>query len=211
MFDRIIKDNTMVSDKRIQSLDNSIRAVISSKIEGHFVECGTWKGGLAALMLQHVIDNKLDKLIFIYDTFEGMPEPGDNDHPDAVRIYNEKKDGEYSDWCRAGIDVVRDTLRQVTKDYGSHCYLIEGKVEDTLSSFGPDTVALCRLDTDWYSSTKIEMEVLYPKVVRGGYIIVDDYSDWPGCRQAVNEYLSTLDSNSYTQSIEDGSLVITKL
>lgn len=199
----------MCSEKRIQSLRNALHNI--NHIDGDIVECGTWRGGLAALMLQYVVDHKLDKIIFIYDTFEGMPEPGDNDHPEALRKYNETKDGEYSDWCRAGIDVVEDTLRQVTENFTDHCHLIAGKVEDTLEVFGPTNIALCRLDTDWYSSTKTEMEVFYPRVVKGGYIIIDDYSDWPGCALAVEEYLSNIDPDSYTRSIEDGSLVIRKL
>lgn len=203
-----VKDNTMCSDKRIQSLRNTLPKI--NNLDGHIVECGTWRGGLAALMLQHVLDNKLNKLLFIYDTFEGMPEPGDKDHPDALRRYSELKDGEFSNWCRAGIEDVRDVLRQVSIHYSDYCYLIPGKVEDTLKEFGPDSIALCRLDTDWYSSTKIEMEVLYPKVVKGGYIIVDDYSDWPGCKMAVDEYLANVEED-YNLSIEDGSLVIHKL
>ena len=208
MIETIVKNNTMCSEKRIHSLQNVLHKI--NNLGGDIVECGTWRGGLAALMLQHVLDNKLNKLLFIYDTFEGMPEPGDKDHPDALRRYSELKDGEYSDWCRAGIDVVRDTLTQVTNNYNDYCHLIEGKVEDTLEVFGPTSIALCRLDTDWYSSTKVEMEVLYPRVVKGGYIIVDDYSDWPGCKQAVDEYLVNVDGE-YNLSIEDGSLVIHKL
>ena len=207
-IDLIVYNNTMCSKERIQSLQNTLHKI--NNLDGHIVECGTWRGGLAALMLQHILDNKLNKFLFIYDTFEGMPEPGDKDHPDALRRYSELKDGEYSDWCRAGIDIVRDTLRQVTKTYSDRCYLIKGNVENTLEGFGPDSIALCRLDTDWYSSTKVEMEVLYPKVVKGGYIIVDDYTDWPGCKMAVDEYLSNLDED-YNLSIVDGSLVIHKL
>lgn len=204
----IVQNNTMCSEKRIQSLQDRLYRI--NNLDGDIVECGTWKGGLAALMLQHIITRKLNKLLFIYDTFEGMPEPGDKDHPDALRRYGELKDGEYSDWCRAGIDIVRDTLSQVTETYSDHCYLVEGKVEDTLEVFGPQSIALCRLDTDWYSSTKVEMEVLFPRVVKGGYIIVDDYSDWPGCKLAVDEYLANVEED-YNLSIEDGSLVIHKL
>ena len=204
----IVQNNTMCSEKRIQSLQDRLYRI--NNLDGDIVECGTWKGGLAALMLQHIITRKLNKLLFIYDTFEGMPEPGDKDHPDALRRYGELKDGEYSDWCRAGIDIVRDTLSQVTETYSDHCYLVEGKVEDTLEVFGPQSIALCRLDTDWYSSTKVEMEVLFPRVVKGGYIIVDDYSDWPGCKMAVDEYLANTEED-YNLSIEDGSLVIHKL
>ena len=60
-------------------------------------------------------------------------------------------------------------------------------------------------------STKKEFEVLYPHISPGGFMIVDDYSDWSGCKLAVDEYLSTLDPASYEKHIADGSLVIKKL
>lgn len=184
--------------------------MLANNIPGDFVECGTWRGGLAALMLQHIIPAGVGKKIYIYDTFEGMPEPGDKDHPEALKRFNEKKDGQYSDWCRAGIETVQGTLEQVDKSYDKYVILIAGLVEKTLDITTPEIIALCRLDTDWYESTKKEMDVLYPKVSKGGIVLVDDYSDWPGCKLAVDEYLSNLDPNSYSKSIEDGSLVIHK-
>lgn len=207
-----IQNNTMCSAKRIETLRNALDAITAKGIEGDFVECGTWRGGLAALMLHYAIEGSQNRKLYIYDTFEGMPEPGQNDHPEAIRTYNDLKDGQYSNWCRAGLNDVVDTLMECTPDYLDHCYLIQGMVEDTLNHIAPTSIALCRLDTDWYSSTKKELEVLYPKVVSGGYIIVDDYSDWPGCKQACDEYLSNeLDHGDFRLHIEDGSLVIQKL
>jgi O-methyltransferase len=211
MLDDIISENTMCSRFRQRSLAQALSEVLSNSIAGDFVECGTWRGGLAALVLSKLIADHHQKKLYIYDTFEGMPAPSVKDDPRALEQYNQKQDGEYSNWCRAGLDTVKDTLSKVTENYEQHCVFVVGMVEETLDSVVPDTIALCRLDTDWYESTKKELEVLYPRVSQGGFIIVDDYTDWSGCRTAVNEYLSNCDENSYTKEYSDGSLIIKKL
>ena len=214
MIQQIVTPNTMVPQGRITSLDQCMQTVISSNIPGDFVECGTWRGGLAALMLHHIVKNNLETTLYVYDTFEGMPAPSLKDDPRAMEKYNQSKDGEFSDWCRADMATVKNTLSQVTADVNKYCLLIPGLVEQTLDDFNANSapsIALCRVDTDWYESTKKEFEVLYPKISPGGYMIVDDYSDWSGCKLAVDEYLATLNADSYETSIAAGSLVIKKL
>jgi hypothetical protein len=66
--------------------------------------------------------------------------------------------------------------------------LVPGRVEDTVPRHAPGQIALLRLDTDWYESTRHELEHLYPRLASGGVIIVDDYGHWEGCRRAVDEY-----------------------
>ena len=66
---------------------------------------------------------------------------------------------------------------------------VKGKVEETLSIYKPEKIALLRLDTDWYESTKTELEELYDNVVSKGVIIIDDYGHWEGCRKAVDEFI----------------------
>ena len=205
-IDSIVYNNTMCSKKRVEALSKAIQYVVDNNVPGALVECGTWRGGLAALMLNTIIANNVDKYIFIYDTFEGMPEPGENDCGTSKKMYEENR----GDWCKASTDTVRSVLEQVTPNYADRCMLIKGKVEDTLHSIIPDSIALARLDTDWYESTKKELEVLYPLVVSNGFVLIDDYSDWNGCRQAVDEYFSSIQSATYTKSIVDGSLVIQK-
>jgi O-methyltransferase len=61
-------------------------------------------------------------------------------------------------------------------------------VEDTLPDQAPERIALLRLDTDWYASTKHELEQLYPRLAEGGVLIVDDYGHYEGARRAVDEY-----------------------
>lgn len=211
MIEKLVKPNTMVNQERINSLDQCMQVVISTNIEGDFVECGTWRGGLAALMLDHLVRNNLDRKLYIYDTFEGMPAPSLRDDPRALEKYNETCDGEFSDWCRAGVDVVKQTLDAVTPEFENHCVLIPGMVEQTLDHYNANAIALCRVDTDWYESTKKEFEVLYPRISAGGYMIVDDYTDWSGCRLAVDEYMDTQAPDSYEKELVSGSLVIKKL
>ena len=214
MIQEIVTPNTMVPQGRIDSLNQCMQTVISSNIPGDFVECGTWRGGLAALMLHHIVKNNLETTLYVYDTFEGMPAPSLKDDPRAMERYNQTRDGEFSDWCRADMATVKNTLSQVTADVDKHCVLIQGMVEQTLDDYNANSapsIALCRVDTDWYESTKKEFEVLYPKISPGGFMIVDDYSDWSGCKLAVDEYLATLNADSYETSIAAGSLVIKKL
>ena len=211
MIQQIVTPNTMVPQGRIDSLHQCMQIVINTNIEGDIIECGTWRGGLAALMLHYIVDKNLDKKLFIYDTFEGMPAPSLKDDPRALERYNQTRDGEFSDWCRADENTVMSTLSLVTPNYNDYCVLIPGMVENTLDAYNANAIALCRVDTDWYESTKKEFEVLYPKISPGGFMIVDDYSDWSGCKLAVDEYLSTLDPASYEKHIAEGSLVIKKL
>jgi O-methyltransferase len=63
-------------------------------------------------------------------------------------------------------------------------------VEDTIPASVPEQIALLRLDTDWYESTKCELEILFPRLVKGGVIIIDDYGCWQGARKAVDEYFN---------------------
>ena len=209
-METVVRNNTMVSDSRIKSLTKCLEIVDADNIEGDFAECGTWRGGLAALMLHYISTGDVRRKLYIYDTFQGMTKPTEVDGG-ALKMFGEHaNDGEFADWCKAGVDEVKATLAEVDKLFEAKCILVEGKVEDTLNFKAnlPYKIALLRLDTDWYQSTKKEFEVLWPLVVTNGIVIVDDYSDWPGCRMAVDEYLKDVRHN---RELADGSLVITKL
>jgi hypothetical protein len=194
----------MASDEQIQSLYKLIQKVID--LDGDFVECGVYKGGLSAFFLFNIISNNLNKKLYIYDTFTGMAEPNKGyDSDGAVSEYSKfKKDinafgDEYVDWCYASIQHVTYVLSQVTEKYLDFSKIIKGKVEDTLLEYKnlPKQISIARLDTDWYESTRKELEILYPLVVPGGIIIIDDYYYWTGSRKATDEYLSNLDPNTY--------------
>jgi O-methyltransferase len=80
--------------------------------------------------------------------------------------------------------------------------LVPGRVEETLAFDLPDQIALLRLDTDWYESTKVSLEQLYPRLVPGGVLIIDDYGHWQGCRKAVDDYFYKTDQKILLQRID---------
>ena len=132
--------------------------------------------------------------LWLYDTFEGMPEPDENDFSKRSGNAKEKfKDVKISDsssdWCRATLDDVQANIK-IANYPADKIHFIKGKVEDTIPAQMPKSIALLRLDTDWYASTKHELEHLFPLLVTGGVLIIDDYGHWEGCRKAVDEYFA---------------------
>jgi len=159
------------------------------QIEGDLVECGVWRGGNVMVMRWA---SPL-RQIWLYDTFAGMTEPGPRDGEKANQHFGDhgaklKAGGKNAmvsktEFCTNMVHVgvwERDKFK-----------IVQGDVRRTLRSEMnlPNKIAVLRLDTDFYDSTKIELEVLYPRLVSGGYLIIDDYGHWEGCRAAVDEYL----------------------
>lgn len=184
---------TMTSVERMYALYNAIGYVLKQGIPGDFCECGVWKGGssmMIALTLKKY--NVTDRKIYLYDTFEGMSEPTEEDKSltgDSAQkmLDSEDKHAHGSVWCYSGIDEVKKNLLS-TGYPEQNLFFIKGKVEDTLPVEVPGNLALLRLDTDWYESTKIEMEVLYPLLQESGVLIIDDFGHWEGAKKAVLEY-----------------------
>ncbi len=190
--------NTMVPWSGAYASFLGAKYVARNDVQGSVVECGVWKGGCSALLAETIQTFGVDdKTVYLFDTFEGMPEPGDHDRnlvsDELAMIRYEAKTRDGSGWLAVSIDDVRENLR--TSKYPFSRYeLIPGMVEATIPADAPDQIALLRLDTDWYESTKHVMEHLYPRLVQGGVLIVDDFGRWAGCRKAVTEYLAALDS-----------------
>jgi O-methyltransferase len=108
---------------------------------------------------------------------------------------NSIDDKESSVWCLATINDVEQNMK-ATSYVPSNIIYVKGKVENTIPTLSPDKViALLRLDTDWYESTKHELIHLYPELTKGGVLIIDDYGHWDGCRKAVDEYFNNTDSS----------------
>ena len=176
--------------------------------EGDVVECGVWRGGVSALMYETISEYRKSSVKFwLFDTYEGMSDPTEHDFKSgntfADTISKHKKflrDNGGSDWCRGELDDVRATMKLASGNL-EDIEFIKGMVEDTLYvSNLPEKIALLRLDTDFYESTKAELEVLYPRLVKGGVLIVDDYGAWAGARKATKEYL---------EQMSEGGLCIT--
>ena len=186
---------TMTSLKRMEKLHQSVVYVNENNIEGSFVECGVYKGG--SVMNMALTQLNYTKLIHIYlfDTFEGMTPRGKHDID-----YRGKTDFKK---CICSLDEVKKNVALTNYPQGFLHYR-KGDVKDTLQKDIPEKIAILRLDTDWYESTKIELEVLYPKLVSGGILILDDYGYWKGARKAVDEYFASNKINPKFEAIDEG-------
>ena len=191
---KLVQESTMTSIERINSLINAVQYIVSNNLEGTIVECGVWRGGsmmAIAYALQDLSDVKRD--LFLFDTYEGMSPPTNKDiahfNVDAQTLLNSKDEKEREAYfCYASLEDVQKNLRS-TGYPRDKIHFIRGKVEDTIPEQAPDKIALLRLDTDWYESTRHELEHLFPRLVPGGVIIIDDYGYWKGCKQATDEYI----------------------
>lgn len=174
---------------RLPALARSVHLIDDNEIPGDIVECGVWMGGqiIAARLLSPA------RRCWLYDTFSGMTEPSRADikkdgYPALAKFIDKKNKGE--PWCKAELHEVHAALAGAGVLHPDLCRFVVGDVLKTLRepSNLPDQIALLRLDTDWYASTKLELEVLYPRLSVGGVLFVDDYGHWQGSRKAVDEY-----------------------
>lgn len=185
----IAEQYSMTNSKNIMETILSIQDLDQRSIEGDFVECGVWKGGhvIAALL-----SGKTSRQYWLFDTFDGMTEPGEQDFKrgaHATTMAKYRKLG-IKNWCRAELEEVQNNIKSYQRADQPIQYVV-GPVEQTLVSHSlPEKIALLRLDTDFYASTKIELEILWPRLVPGGILIIDDYKSWEGCKQACDEYFN---------------------
>jgi O-methyltransferase len=184
---------TMTTPPRIYALVRAVEYVAAREIPGAIVECGVWRGGsmmAAALTLLRL--GATDRELYLYDTFAGMPPPSEADttrsgEHAADLLAHEDQDSHL--WAIASLADVRDAVLGVGYPE-ERIRFVEGRVENTLPADAPEEIAVLRLDTDWYESTKHELVHLYPRLAPGGVLILDDYGHWQGARRAVDEYLA---------------------
>jgi hypothetical protein len=184
---------SMASWERLFANVQAVRYMVNAGLEGDVVECGVWRGGSMMTMAQTLLNlGDSSRNLHLYDTFSGMSAPVKEDGDFAIRKFDQLKTGEdQSDWCCAQLDEVRSNLNQVGYPKGKLNF-IRGKVEDTIPDHLPETIALLRLDMDWYEPTLHAMRHLFPRLQSKGVLIIDDYGHWEGCRQAVDDTLKEM-------------------
>jgi len=188
-----VRDKTMVPWQGLFATYAAAKYVALAGIPGDLVECGVWRGGSAQLIaetVRHFGDDR--RQVYLYDTFAGMTEPGPRDlstSRSAFRRYQKSRRDTYTDWCYSPLEEVQRNLRQSGYPF-ERFVLVQGKVEDTIPGTIPERIALLRLDTDFYESTRHELVHLYPRLSPGGVLLIDDYGTWEGARQAVEEYFA---------------------
>lgn len=187
---------TMLSPDRLYAFMQATRHVVRANVSGAIVECGVWKGGavMSSLLTMRQL-NRTDRDYYLYDTFEGMPRPTDADRQfdgEALAASFDKRrlGADTSTWCRGEFPEVQRNVLGTGYD-AARIEFVKGKVEATIPRFAPERIAVLRLDTDWYESTRHELEHLYPRLSPGGVLIIDDYGHWQGARRAVDEYFES--------------------
>lgn len=183
---------TLTTAERMYSLYKAVEYTVKHKIIGDMVECGVWKGGSSMLMAYTLLKmNEMKRKIYLYDTYEGMSKPSDFDistncDTSAVKKWTDHQ-REKTKWLYASLEEVRNNLFS-TGYPKEKLIFVKGKVEETIPNIVPDKISILRLDTDWFESTYHELCYLFSKLAVNGVIIIDDYGNWKGARQAVDKY-----------------------
>jgi hypothetical protein len=190
---RAVAPYTMTSAERLFALCRAVHYVSHHDIPGDIVECGVWKGGSMMAVAQTLKkEGDIGRTLHLFDTFDGMAPAGVSDVT-VEGVAGSEIAGKIADtgdkWCYAGLDEVKRAM-EATGYKPANIRYIQGRVEDTIPAQAPDAIALLRLDTDWYESTKHELTHLFPRLSDGGVLIIDDYGFWKGCRRAVDEYFA---------------------
>jgi O-methyltransferase len=202
-----VRPYTMTSYERLAALCMAVEYVVSNNIPGVFVECGVWKGGssmAAAMAYRRLCRDDVD--LYLFDTFDGMSAPGKEDVRRATGesasdlLATKSTDSEV--WARAPLEEVRENLKSTGYPI-DRIHFVKGKVETTIPNCAPQQIAILRLDTDWYESTRHELTHLFPRLAGNGVLIIDDYGHWAGARKAVDEYFAALPVKPLLVRIDD--------
>lgn len=185
-----VKPYTMTSIERLYAMHKAVEHMARARLQGAIVECGVWRGGsmmMAALTLLAL--GKTDRNLFLFDTFAGHPRPDpERDCKEHYEFWlQRRRTDQSSSWAEATLEEVRNNLASTGYPLDKITF-VQGIVQETIPANAPAAIALLRLDTDWYDSTAHELHHLYPRLVPGGVLIVDDYGEMQGQKQAVDEF-----------------------
>ena len=211
----VIKNSTMLSKKRLNSLYSQVVFCEKNNIIGDFVECGVWKGGAVALMASANLKySDVRRQIHLFDIFDEICPP-DEKYDGLKAIYETKKfkkkgskklEGIYDVYGGPGklkesINLLQNKILYPKNFLNYHV----GWFEDTIpnQSNKIEKIAILRLDSDWYHSTKLTLDYLYDKVVKNGFVIIDDYGTYDGCKLAVDEFMSKFKINFEIKHIDN--------
>ena len=172
--------------------------IVDCKIDGVLVECGVQGGRIEKIWIDKLKEKNEERDIYMYDTFTGLTVPSEKDvginneyqtAEQVLDIWRQYNSNGVNTWCYAPIEKVVNELLQTNYPFNK-LHFIKGDVRKTLLDKKniPDKIAILRLDTDWYDSTKVELETMWDNLVWGGVLILDDYYYWKGQQDAVNEF-----------------------
>lgn len=197
---RYVMENklTMVGRERLLSTLFACKHVVAAGVAGDFVECGVWRGGNAIVAADVFQRHDAGRKVWLYDTFAGMTRPTEADvnwlgKRAEGRFERNRREG-YNQWNYASLEDVKANFERAPRRSANTVFQ-QGDVIEVLAAPErlPSAIAVLRLDTDWYESTRAELAALYPRLSAGGVLIIDDYGHWEGQRRAVDEYFEAVE------------------
>ncbi len=196
---------TMTGPARLATLVQAVTHIVRKNIPGDIAECGVWRGGSMVAVARTLLSlGDTSRRLYLYDTFDGMTQPTerDQDFAGASAASQLERDAPGTGvWASASLEDVKSNLL-ATGYPADQIVFVPGRVEDTIPATMPETLALLRLDTDWYGSTRHELMHLYPILSQFGVLIIDDYGHWQGAREATDEFLRMLHQPLYLHRID---------
>ncbi|MBA7691607.1 Demethyldecarbamoylnovobiocin O-methyltransferase [subsurface metagenome] len=173
-----VKSHTLLGYLKLLNLYEIASSLEREKIDGGFVECGG-SAGIIASVAKH---NK-NRHIWLFDSWEGQPEPTEYD----VSSGKQAKKGMFL----SSEEKAKELIFKKLGLNDNRVRLVKGWFNDTIPSQKKKIgkIALLHIDCDWYESVKFCLEKLYNNVVKNGFIIIDDYEYWEGCKKAVDEFI----------------------
>jgi O-methyltransferase len=210
---RAVRPWTMTGADKIYALIQAVRYVARHEVPGDVVECGVWRGGsMQAVARTLLAAGDTSRDLHLFDTYEGMPPPSDrdvrrSDDRTADELLAAESPEESKVWAVATLDDVKDGFSRVPYP-ADRVHFVKGKVEDTIPTHAPERISILRLDTDWYESTRHELEHLYPRLSPGGVLLLDDYGYWEGAREAVDEFLEQSGERLLLMRMASGRLAV---
>ena len=201
-----VRAYTRTSAPRVVALCEAVQHLVRARIAGDIVECGVWRGGsMMAAARTLVRSGDLSRTLWLYDTYEGMSEPTDVDRRALDGVAARELMSARRSRAHVLAAVTLPAVRQIMERSGypvDKMRFVAGRVEDTIPGAIPESIALLRLDTDWYESTRHELEHLVPRMTAGAVLIVDDYGHWEGSRRAVDEFMRATHAPILLQRID---------
>ncbi|MFD4027623.1 TylF/MycF/NovP-related O-methyltransferase [Streptomyces sp. NPDC058576] len=208
---RAVKPYSMTSPERLNAFILATRYIARHDIPGSVVECGVWRGGSMQACARTLLSaGETERDLYLFDTYEGMTPPTAEDLRRDGRPARELLDAQGKDrpiWAVASLEDVKAGFDNVPYPK-ERVHYVRGRVEDTVPLQAPEQISILRLDTDWYASTKHELEHLYDRLVPGGVLLIDDYGYWQGSRQAVDEFLEKTGERLLLLRMDEGRIAV---
>lgn len=172
---KISAEMSLLDDTRLKIIEDAIINCKNIHNEDSLIwDLGVYKGGSSLFMQMCLLENKMKNSLYIFDTFDGIPNKSEFD----IHNIGDIKGSNY------------ERIKTIFKPF-KNVKIFKGKIPETFEYLENSKISMVHIDLDNYDSVKSSLEFTYPRVLPGGYIIIDDYNcgSCPGAKKATEEFL----------------------